>query len=265
VSTTKSALPFDEARMLEGAGRQVMAEVNTFFSRERLERAATQDERLRLARELHDGALQSLSAVALQLQVLWRLIEINPETARERVRAVQGLIEESQRELRDWIEKLESSAPSSIASAKELAAALEKLRERAERQWALRVELGVDGRGTVPRLLGDEIYRLVQEGLTNIGRHSRASVARVSIKLGSGSDPVYIVVSDDGCGFPFRGRYDLAELARRGIGPRSLRERAASLRGELVLISELSGSRLEISLPKDQPSPRRPLRKFADV
>lgn len=251
--------------MLEGASRQAMSEVNRFFSKERVERAAMQGERQRLARELHDGLLQSLTGAALQLEALSRLIEADPKAAQERLRVIEELIAEQHRELRGWIEQPQPSASASIATSADLAAALGRLRERAKWQWGLRVELSVDSRGTVPRILGDEIYRIVQEALTNVGRHARASVARVSVKLDIASGPVHITVSDDGCGFPFHGCYDIAGLTARRIGPRSLRERITSLRGELVLTSELSGSQLEINLPLDQPPPRRPARNFADA
>jgi signal transduction histidine kinase len=65
-------------------------------------------------------------------------------------------------------------------------------------------------------------------------------------------DRVYITVTDDGRGFPFSGRYDLAALTDAQLGPVSLKQRVASLHGELVLTSTLIGSRLEISLPVDQ-------------
>ncbi len=58
--------------------------------------------------------------------------------------------------------------------------------------------------------------------------------------------------SRDGSGFPFRGRYDLATLTAKQLGPVSLKERVASLRGELLLTSTLSGSKLEMTLPLDQ-------------
>jgi signal transduction histidine kinase len=260
MSTARDAA-FGGSRLLEGAGRDVMADMNRFFSKERVERAAMLDERLRLARELHDGVLQSLTGAILHLEALSRLIETDPEAARKRLRAIEDLIAEEQRELRVWVEKQQPSASRSVASGAEIATAMEKLRERVEWQWGLHVDLTVSERGTIPRQLGDDVYRLVQEALTNVGRHARARSARVSIVLSTGSDPVHIIVTDDGCGFPFRGRFDLAELASRRIGPKSLRDRIASLRGELVLTSELSGSRLEISLPVDQrsPGPARPL------
>lgn len=254
--TAKPALFSQDDRILEGAGRQATAEVNRFFSKDRLEH----DERLRLARELHDGVLQSLAGAALQLAAISRLIDIEPKVAQEHLRAVAELIAGEQRELRRWIERLQPATSASIATGADLAAALEKVRERAEWQWGFRVHLIVDGAGTVPRTLGDEIYRIVQEALTNAGRHAHARVVRATVTLGTGSDPVRITVSDEGCGFPFRGRYDLSELTARRIGPRSLRERVALLGGELVLASELSGSQLDISLPRVQHSSRRATR-----
>lgn len=254
---------FHESRILEDTGRQVMADVNRFFSKERLEQAAMQDQRVRLARELHDGVLQSLSAAALQLEAMSRLIDVDPEAARERLHDIEKLIAEEQRELRHWIRKLQPAAAPSIATGSDLASALEKLRKRAEWQWGVRVELSVDGRGAVPRVLGDEIYRIVQEALTNAGRHARASRIRVVVKLGLSGAPVRITVADDGGGFAFRGRHDLAQLKEKQIGPRSLRDRVTALHGEMILSSELSGSQLDISLPTEPPFARRTARGLA--
>ncbi|HEX7271823.1 MAG TPA: histidine kinase [Casimicrobiaceae bacterium] len=252
MSTTKSVMSFEGSRLLEGAGREVMTDMNRFFSKDRLERAAMQDERLRLARDLHDGVLQSLAGAVLQLEAVSRVMETDPAGARKRLRAIEELIVEEQGKLRVWVESLQPNVGALRASGAELTAAMAKLRGRVEWQWGLQVELVVNGRGTVPRALGDEIYRLVQEALTNVGRHAHARTARVGITLSGGSSPVHITVTDDGCGFPVRGRFNLAELTARRVGPRSLRERVASLGGELVLTSSLSGSRLEISLPLDQ-------------
>lgn len=247
-------LSSEETRMLEGAGRQAVADVNKLFSKERLQQDAMHDERMRLARDLHDGMLQSLTGAVLQLEAVWHLIETNPQAARERLRDVQQMISQEQRELRVWIESFKPAAPLAAASGGELVAMLEQLRQRVAWQWGLCVEISVEIRRAVPRVLGDEIYRIVQEALTNVGRHAGASIAHVSLKLGLGSGPVHIDVSDDGSGFPYRGRFNLGELMARRIGPNSLRERVASLRGEMVLTSELSGSRLEISLPVSQGS-----------
>jgi len=246
MNAPNSAPPFQDDSILEGSARQVMADINQFFSKERVERAAMEDERVRLARELHDGVLQSLAASLLKLEALSRLMEENPD-ARKRLQDIGNLIADEQRELRLWIGKLKPTAASpSMASSADLAAALATLCQRAETQWGLRVRL-TTSRGVIQRGLGDEVYSLVKEGLNNVARHARAKSARVDVQIAH--EWVRVTVADDGVGFPFQGRYDLAILIESRLGPTSLKDRVASLGGELVLTSTLSGSRLEMTLP----------------
>lgn len=243
-TTPKSFPPFQDDSVLEGDASRVMAEINQFFSRDRLERAAMADERERLARELHDGLLQSLAGALLQLEALSNLIDENPQSARKRLRDIGDLIAEEQRELRYWLTNAKPTGATITCA--DLAAALEIQCQRAEKQWGLRVTLTTGG-GMISRSLGDEVYRLVQEAIANVGRH--ASARSVSVTLQITTDQVRIDVADDGVGFPFQGRYDLEMLRDRRLGPRSLVARVASLGGDLVLTSDLSGSRLEMSLP----------------
>jgi signal transduction histidine kinase len=237
---------FQEDRMLEGVARQVATDLNTFFSKERLERAAMEHERLRLARELHDGVLQSLTGVTLQLHQLSRLVEDYPEPVRKRLREVEELMVAEQRELRGWIEALKPTTSTVMASKDDMASALGALCDRVSR-WGMTVQLTLSASGVIPRTLGDEIYRIVQEALSNAARHARAHAA--NIELDMMADRVRLVVVDNGCGFPFHGRYDLAALEARNWGPVSIKERVAALHGDLVLTSTMSGSRIEILLP----------------
>ena len=239
-----------ESMLVEGTARQAMADVTKFFSKERLQHEAVRDERTRLARDLHDGVLQALTGAALQLEAASSLIATDPDAARVRVQAVGDLIATEQRELRLLIQRLKPAAATSLASVAELGAALEQLKDRIGQHWPLRIQLVISGRGGIPRSLGDNVYCIVQEGLANVARHARAEVAHVAV--GILFDKVCIRVSDDGCGFPFHGRYDLAALIVRELGPVSLRERIAALRGELILTSGIAGSSLEISLPLSQ-------------
>src|SRR2546423_15356592 len=111
-----STLAFQEDRMLEGLARQVVSDLNTFFSKEQIERAASEHERLRLARELHDGVLQSLTGVTLQLRQLSRLVEDYPEPVRNWLRETEELILAEQRGLRGWIETLKPASSAILAS-----------------------------------------------------------------------------------------------------------------------------------------------------
>jgi signal transduction histidine kinase len=201
---------------------------------------------VRLARELHDGLLQTLAGTVLQLEALSALIDENPQAARQRLRDIGDLIADEQRNLRVWIRNLKAKPSVSMASSADLAAALSSLCQQVEKQWGLRVTL-TTGSGMIPRTRGDEIYRLVQEALANAAKHAYAEEVDVGISITR--DCVRVTVADDGLGFPFHGRYDLATLMVSNLGPRSLKERVASLGGDLVLTSSLSGSELEMTLP----------------
>ena len=246
--TTKHLLvPFQSDQILEGVARQVTADINQTFSKERLERAAASNERVRLARELHDGLLQSLTAAALQLDALSRVIDNNPTGASKRLRDIEDMIAEEQHDLRRWIETLRPASSPSMVPNGEMTAAIEKLCCRIEQQSELRIRFSSISRGMIPRNLADEVYRLIQEALSNIARHACAHNGRVSLEV---TGPrVRIVVEDDGRGFPYHGSYDLSSLKKTRRGPASLMERVASLAGDLTLTSTPAGSRLDIGLP----------------
>jgi signal transduction histidine kinase len=238
----------DDLILGEIVARQVIADMNELFMQQRLQQAAAMAERLRLARDLHDGLLQSLTGVAFQLEIAHRLLEADPQAARERLQDMQRQIAAEQCSLRVFIEELKPVPHILMHSESNLAACLEELGQRIERQWGLSVAVTVEPpKEPLPDLFRHEIYHLVQEALINAARHAQASVARV--QLGTQDEQVHIVIADDGHGYPFHGRYDLAALTAMQLGPVSLQERVMALRGELMITSTESGTRLEITLP----------------
>jgi len=241
-------LPFPSDRFLEGLAREVIANASAdhYVSDRHKAFSSAVNERLRLARELHDGLLQSLTGATLQLEAALRLIDADRQGAREQIREAQELIAERQRELRAWIDSVRHENTTHAQSPVPLASVLQTLCRRVSR-WGPRVELDAPDVARIPAAVADHVYRVVQEGLSNVTRHAHARVARVEVRV-SGT-AVRIGITDDGCGFPFRGRYDLAALNARGIGPVSLKERAMSLGGKLVVTSTLSGSKVDVELP----------------
>src|SRR5690242_13913547 len=89
--------------LLEGEAQSVAAETRRFFSRKRIENEVMRGERERVGREVHDGALQVLTAVSLQLATLRRLIETDPAAARARVTHLEHFVADEQRTLRAWL------------------------------------------------------------------------------------------------------------------------------------------------------------------
>jgi signal transduction histidine kinase len=229
-----------------GAVRGVVGEFSGMLAEDRLDRAV-HDERVRLSRELHDGALQSLAGAALQLEALAAGVGNEFQGIRKRLRDIQGIILEEERELRTWIESLREGA-STMLPAAEPGAHIKRICRRIQRQYGLPVRYSVTGgRLPGPAEMRDQIYRLVQEGLINIVKHSHASAAQVDRSIANGH--LRLVLRDNGRGFPFHGRFNLQTLNAMRCGPVSIKERVATMDGDLVLTSTASGSCLEIELP----------------
>jgi signal transduction histidine kinase len=208
---------------------------------------AVSAERARLARDLHDWLLQSMTGVALQLQTLHRLIDRDPAKAHERLEETQQAVAQEQRELRRFIETLDPGKPLGEEK-QELVARLQEMGSRISKQWSIDVVVEAD---PVIQLVTDglhsEIFGIVTEAVANAAKHSACSSVWVSVTRGAGV--VLIRVADDGRGFAFTGRHDLEQLVVSRRGPVTLKERIQSLGGDLTIESSASGSVLYLSVP----------------
>lgn len=213
---------------------------------DRLRDAAVADERMRLARNLHDWLLQSLTGASLQIEVARRDLGAG-HPADDRLVKIQELLETDQRELRVFISQLRPAG--NVDATPALHSRLASLAERFARQWHVGVDVAVTP--TVPVLpegLAGEIYSLVSEAVANAAKHAEAKqiVARVEIEV----EDIVMSIDDDGRGFPFIGVFTLEELNEQKRGPVTLKERVASLEGSLVLYSTDQGARIEIRIPR---------------
>jgi signal transduction histidine kinase len=248
----KAGLTSDDLGLGGIVAREVAARMDYYYLLQRLRRAAVDEERIRLARELHDGVIQSLTATALQLQTVRHMLRADPQAAQERLEEIQRLIAEEQRDLRFFIQELKPAPLGLPEAGLGLAALLEELSRRVEDQWGLHVELKTEGLDErIFKELANGIYRIVREALVNAAKHAHASAVRVEVDVRDSL--AHITVADNGRGFSFRGRYDHAALTELRLGPISLKERVASLGGSLIIDSTEAGARLEIGLPLRQP------------
>lgn len=207
---------------------------------------AVHEERVRLARDLHDGLLQSFTGVVLQLETIHSMIETQPQEAKRKITDIQGVIMGDQRELRSYVEQLRPRRR--IDMPFDFRGRLEELRSRFETQWGIGVTFDIDSVDPlVARSLGPETFRIIQEAVTNSAKHGSASQVRV--RLTTGDSRMRIEVVDDGSGFPFQGRLTLDAIRESGVGPAMLAERVAALNGDLAVESSGSGAKLEISVP----------------
>jgi signal transduction histidine kinase len=227
--------------------RLAVSRLDSLYLVKHLRNAAAFEERLRVARDLHDSLLQSVAGAALQLLAARRLLERDPVEAAKRLEDVQNQLERGEIDMRAFINRLRPSVPSRAVDAG-LKDRLAELRDRVERQWGVKVKVLIDTAAEEwPPALASNVYRIIQEGLLNAARHADASVIGVYLAAADGGLRLEIV--DDGRGFPFQGTYDLNALNELNRGPLTLKERVAELNGDLKLRSMETGTELLIRLP----------------
>jgi signal transduction histidine kinase len=190
-------------------------------------RRAVADERLRIARELHDVVAHSMSVVAVQSAVAAQVLESRPQLAADALAAISTSSRDALAELRRLLGVLRSGddTPDGLEPAAGLAD-LPALAERV-REAGVDVELAVTGDpAAVPAGAGLTAYRIVQEALTNTVRHAGPGTrARVAVACGAGC--VDLEVTDDGAGAPVVGPVG------SGRGLVGMRERVEVFGGEL--------------------------------
>lgn len=195
-----------------------------------------ENERRRIAGELHDGVGQMLTALTLTLDAAGS--EADPAAARRRVTAARALADSALGATRDISHRIR---PARLEE-RGLVAAVRDLASRS----GFRVVVHADRDAADPHLLGAtttvEVYRIIQEALANAARHSGASRADVSVTRGD--ERVTVVVSDKGRGF------DPATVPESGIGLAGMVERARLLGGEISVESAPDeGTRVIVLLP----------------
>jgi signal transduction histidine kinase len=191
---------------------------------------ATQTERQRLERDLHDGAQQRLVALSLELGLLEERFERDPE-AKAALDQTRREVTESLRELRELARGIHPA----VVTGHGLAVALKTLAARAQ----VPVRLTVDLDGRLPERQEVAAYYVVSESLTNVARYACASSAAVEVRYADGRLVVEVV--DDGVG---------GADTRRGSGLRGLADRVEALGGRLRVWSpEGGGTRVEAEIP----------------
>jgi signal transduction histidine kinase len=215
---------------------------------DQLRQRAFAEDRLRLARDLHDGVLQSLTAAALQIQAARRLLPQDPVAAEARLRELQKVIAAEHVDIRGFIEQLKPGRTELTPGNISMGSHLTELASRIKRQWGVDVHVAFEPDPlTIPEQLATDAYLLAHEALVNAARHARATKVFIAV-LGS-PDNLSLVVSDDGQGFGFTGRLTLAELKEREAGPVSLRDRVSTLGGDITIESGPTGSRVQMDIP----------------
>ncbi|MFF5249283.1 sensor histidine kinase [Streptosporangium sp. NPDC000095] len=211
-------------------------------TREETARRRADEERLHIARELHDSLTHQISIIKVQSEVAVHVARKRGEQVPEALLAIREAGREATRELRATLEALREEDPTPPRGLDHVA----ELVERA-RTGGLEATLTIEGRRhDVPAAVERTVYRIVQESLTNIARHAAAATA--SVRIDYRPDTLAIRVDDDG-----KARSDAAPVP--GVGLLGMRERVTALGGHLrAAPREEGGFTVQAELPVERTS-----------
>jgi two-component system sensor histidine kinase UhpB len=205
--------------------------------------AAQEDERKRIARELHDETAQSLTTLLIRLKILEKARTTSD--MRVQIDELRELTAQTLEAVRKLAVELRPATLDDLG----LLAALEAYTESYSSRLPIRVTFRSDGfgdgDGRLPSQVELVLYRVVQEALTNVAKHANA--AAVEVELHRGPDEVTAVVMDNGEGFNVE---EMMRSRERGLGLFGMQERLALVRGQLVIDSTPGhGTRIYARVP----------------
>lgn len=241
------APPAEVLPLTEVLAREIGASLDQLHSARQREELAAREERIRVARDLHDGVLQALTGVRLELRALAKALRSTDDSVEQRLVSIERALAMEQRELRFFIAGLEPGGGKRPDASTGLAKRLDSVRERLALEWQTPVTVRLSpGVATIPEALQEAVPLMVHEAAVNALKHAQPS--RVSVDVEAVNGHLRISVSDDGQGFPFKGVYSHDTLAAAHVAPRSLFDRVSALGGQLSIESSERGSRVEMVL-----------------
>jgi signal transduction histidine kinase len=239
-----TAQPEQSVHFLDALADYVTPALTNVFLLGRLRARATAEERARVARELHDGAIQALLGIEMKVEALRRRYlssEVNVD--------LEDIQESLRHEVLALRELMQALRPIPLDTGDQLPDVLASIVERFRRDTGVPARFVFAG-GPVglPAPTALEVVRIVQEALANVRKHSGAR--NVLVRLAGSQDGCSLVIEDDGRGLEFEGRLTGEELEQRRLGPSIIKERARIAGAQLVIDSSRgTGTRIELTLP----------------
>ena len=215
----------EETAMLEAVGQQIGVAVENAHLYTQAEQSAAMAERNRLARDLHDAVSQTLFSASLIADVLPKLWERNPDVGRQKLEELRVLTRGALSEMRNLLLELR---PDTLGE-EDLGDLYRQLQSAFTARTGIAITFSVDGRAQVEPAVKEAFYRVVQEALNNITKHSGASQVQLALTQEMGH--VEVSIQDDGCGF------DPGTLSPENLGLKIMRERAEGIGAKLDLRS----------------------------
>lgn len=209
---------------------------------------AQEEERQRVARDIHDGPAQQMSNVVLKAEICERMIDIDLDKAREELRSLKKIVRDSLQDVRKIIYDLRPMSLDDLG----LVPTLQRYVLTFQEESGISVSFQTKGvQPDIKSVISLTVFRIVQEALNNVAKHAKAMNAAIHLEFMQKSLKLYIF--DDGAGFDTAKLKERNEDISGGFGLVSMRERVELLDGEMTISSEPGkGTRLNIMIPFTQ-------------
>lgn len=241
----------DVVPAVEVVAREIGNSLDHLYVAERMRELALRQDRLRVSRDLHDGVLQALTGIRLELQDLAH-DSVNETSSHDRLVAAERALATEQRELRRFIDGLKPEVNEPREPGGALVTTLRDLTSRLSAEWKTPISIRVGPPDlSVAQPLAQPLRLMVHEAVINALKHGHPS--RVAVAVEAVDTGLSLTVTDDGRGFPFRGRMEHDALMQSTAAPVTLRDRVAALNGRIAIDSGARGVRVEIVLPAVEP------------
>ncbi|MCL6477968.1 MAG: sensor histidine kinase [Peptococcaceae bacterium] len=214
---------------------------------------AQEEERRRVARDVHDGPAQLLANIVMRAEFCLKLMDVDSARVREELCALQEMVRQSLQDVRKIIFDLRPMVLDDLG----LVPAVKRYTEDFKTQYGLPVDLVVIGNPRrFPMTIEVALFRVLQECLSNIRKHARAS--QVMVKVEILPNKINLSIKDDGIGFNLDRVINGS--GREGFGLISMRERTQILKGEInINTAPGQGTLISVSVPiEDQPEQSMP-------
>src|SRR5262249_19650803 len=224
----KSRFTRDDLTWFERISRHIGPSLGNVFLLRHLRARAIEAERSRISRDLHDGILQTLLSIEIQLDVLRRRLAAGTgsEAISSGLTSLQQTVKNESAELRSFVTDLR---PVRVQSA-DLVDLMRGFAERFRNESSLALDILIDSADLrAPDRVCRELFQIYREALNNIKKHAKAT--HVVVKLSQDDSRLLLVVDDNGEGFSFAGRFTGDELDRLRLGPISIKERTRAVNG----------------------------------
>ncbi|MGP4061971.1 histidine kinase [Halobacillus sp. H74] len=203
-------------------------------------KAATIEERQRLARDLHDAVSQQLFALTMMAQATEKVFEKNPSHAKEQLREITEMALQAQTEMRALLLHLRPVHLSGEPLTEGIASLVEELKKKCQIDFDLQME-EIHG---LSRTIEEQLFRIIQEALSNILRHANAT--EVKVEVSRGGEEVFLHIADNGVGFNTEEK----KGNKTSYGLKTMKERCEEIGGTYALRSRQGeGTHIDLRVP----------------